>query len=201
MTPARVALTTLAVGVMALVGCSHDSVAGTPVAGTPVTTPSGPSTSISGSGGSGRPLPPRPRELNLNGVNPCTLIPPDRRAEFGLNRPPLGPDQQGKTIGCSISSQTGGLVIYADTEHPASYFLGDTAASYGAAISIEGYGAVSGYPKVVKDSVCYVKVDVAEGQNLSIIYTDRTNQGPNVLCPLVQRIAGVALDTLKAQKK
>jgi hypothetical protein len=103
--------------------------------------------------------------------------------------------------GCSFSSPTGGVGIYADPGHDAAYFLGDTLTNIGTEISVGGYPAVSGYPKTRKDSVCFIEIDVAEGQNLSVQYDDRAKRGPDALCPIAQKVALVALDALKAQKK
>lgn len=146
-------------------------------------------------------LSPRPAELKINDVDPCSLFPADRRAEFGVNQPPLGPTPKGNMTGCSFSSPTGGVGIYADPGHDAAYFLGDTLSNIGTEISVGGYPAVSGYPKTRKDSVCFIEIDVAEGQNLSVQYDDRAKRGPDALCPIAQKVALVALDALKAQKK
>lgn len=104
-------------------------------------------------------------------------------------------------VDCSFSSQTGGVSIDTDTERGAHYFLGDTKSNFGVATAVADFHGVSGYPKVIKDSTCFVEIDVADGQNLSIQYNDRRRPGPEVLCPIALRVAVVALDALRAQKK
>lgn len=180
-----------------LAGCSNGSVAGSPVPSATASARSGLPTTPAGN----PTLSPRPAELKINGVDPCSLFPADRRAEFGVNQPPLGPTPKGNMTGCSFSSPTGGVGIYADPGHDAAYFLGDTLSNIGTEISVGGYPAVSGYPKTRKDSVCFIEIDVAEGQNLSVQYDDRAKRGPDALCPIAQKVALVALDALKAQKK
>jgi len=180
-----------------LAGCSSGT-----VAGEPVPAPSAGGGSSSTAAPSGQPtLPARPRELRLDGVNPCTLFPEGRRPEFEVNQPPVGPSMNGKMVDCSFSSQTGGVSIDVDTQRGAAYFLGDTKSSFGVAIAVADFPGVSGYPKAIERSTCFVEIDVADGQNLSIQYNDRRRPGPAVLCPIAQKVALVALDALKAQKK
>jgi len=133
-------------------------------------------------------------------VNPCTLFPENRRAEFGLNTPPTGPNNNGKATSCGFSSQTGGVNITTDPERGAGYFLGDTSLIHGEAVSVGDFPAVAEYTKSDQSRECFAKVDIADGQNLSIQYSDRRRPGPDVLCPIAQRVAVVALDALKAQK-
>lgn len=179
-----------------LAGCANDSVAGLP---TPLTT------AVSGAisaTNSKPPLPVRPKSLPLDGVNPCILFPADRRAEFGVTEPLVGPNVNGLETSCGGSSRTGvGVNITADRERGAAYFLGDKPLSYGEPDTVADYPAVRSYTKADKNRECFVVIDVAEGQNLSVQYSDFGRPGTDVLCPLAEKVAVVALDALKAQKK
>jgi len=182
--------------VLALSSCSNDSIAGHPVPSSTAST-----TGSSPLQPSAKPaLPPRPKELTIDEINPCALFPNARRAEFGVIRLPVGPYANGGESRCSFPSSTGSVDIATDPKHGAPYFLGDKPALRGDAVTIGDYPAVSEYTKADKDRECFVRIDVADGQNLSIQYNDSSRPGPDVLCPIAQRVALVALDALKAQK-
>lgn len=182
---------------LALAGCGSASVAGPP---TPLTNGGLSNSSTEAPNGDSK-LPPRPKELALDGVNPCTLFPEERRAEFGVNGRATGPNPNGEITSCGYSTGNGRINIVDDRQRGAVYFLGENALSHGSAVSVGDYPAVSGYVKADKDRECFTEIDVADGQNLSIQYSDNRRPGPDVLCPIAKRVALVALDALKAQKK
>src|SRR5919109_3942694 len=67
----------------------------------------GQSAPVGSSESTGIQLPPRPREVRLDGVDPCSLLTAEQRAELGLDRPPvfdLGPSRlyNGEVPLCAI---------------------------------------------------------------------------------------------------
>ncbi len=133
-----------------LSSCSNDSIAGHPV-------PSSTASTIGSSPlqPSAKPaLPPRPKELTIDGINPCAL-PNARRAEFGVIRLPVWPYANGGGSRCSFPSSTGCVDIATDPKHESSYFLGDKPALRGGAVTIGDYPAVPAYTKADKDRECF----------------------------------------------
>jgi len=195
-TVCRAGIAAVVIGV-ALSGCSKNS-----MAGRPVPSPTGADIDRSTVAPTGKQmLPSRPKELTLDGVDPCSLFPAERRADFEVDQPPVGPISDGRATRCSFSSPSGAVEIATDPERGAGYFLGDKQLVYGEEVAVGDYPAVSEYTKAGKDLDCFTKVDVANGQNLSIQYVDRRRPGPGVLCPIANKVALVALGTLKTQKK
>lgn len=161
---------------LAITGCADGAIAGAPtaVAGGTVRSSTAPLTKQT--------LPPRRRGLSLGSVNPCALFPADRRAEFGVSQPMIGPHAYGEPSSCGASSANrGGVSLAADRSRSAAYFLGDKPLSYGSLIAVADYPGVLGYTKADNSRECFGR--------------------PDVLCSIAQKVALVALDALKAQKK
>ena len=148
-------------------------------------------------------LPPRPRSFDLTMVDPCALMPPERRAEFGLDRPPVGPERDGKYIDCSISSARGpGLSISLDTGRGAAMKLTD-ASTRGPVLDrfmVNGFLVTSvagGDP----DS-CIGVVDASDGQSLDVqVINSVFERGRPRPCDLVRQWMPVIIDTLAAMQR
>lgn len=169
-----------------------------PVAGVPSPVPSAaPSTE----------LPPRPREVPVDGVDPCTLLTEEDRAALGLDQYPVldvarsGLYNGGVTQLCSIRgfrprvirmavelSVTGGIEL----------FLRPGVRSEITPIQVAGFPAVRARPTTF-DDFCDVVVDVAPGQ---VVQADVANGGgsPPIpqpeLCREAERLAGLVMANL-----
>jgi hypothetical protein len=163
-------------------------------------------------------LPPRQRELDLTGVDPCKDLLTDKQLrelvyDLGYERSPRpstsdihdGP-------GCSFSSsrprdqQTrdiGSLVGVSVTEG-AEAWLTDPARKPDKPpeiVDIEGFSAlVLPHPKLPDN--CMVVVDTAESQYLEVSSSPDTGEGTSVepYCAEAERVAGMAIQTLSASR-
>lgn len=197
-------LVLLPVLVGVVVGCAQ------PVPGTPAPVPpsaAGPATSAAPEVR----LPPRPRDVPLDGLDPCTLLTADQRAELGLDQPPVldvGPStlyNGGVTQLCSIGgfeprviavsiqlSVTGGIEL----------FLRPGVRSQITPIDVQGFPAVVAVPASLRD-FCTVVVDVAPGQAVDIQVATGGGQPPipqPELCTVAQRLAATVMDNLLARR-
>jgi hypothetical protein len=137
-------------------------------------------------------LPPRPREVRLDGVDPCSLLTPEQRAELGLGDDSLRGRSyvelfQGDVSTCTISgfkpqrvALSTGVVTSVGIER---WQAGDLAAKV-SATTVSGFPALVAMPTRFAD-YCSVEVDVANGQLLDVQFSDGGAQPPisqNELC-------------------
>lgn len=151
-------------------------------------------------------LPPRPREVRLDGVDPCSLLTAEQRAGLGFTSEPHATKPyvelfRGEVPTCTMDSSSTnptilgiGLVTSVGVER---WREGNLAAS------IEPT-AVSGFPAVLAQptqstSYCAVEVDVAAGQLLDVQLFDGGHTPPlarKELCARAERAAGEIVSTL-----
>ncbi|GAA1358054.1 DUF3558 domain-containing protein [Saccharothrix algeriensis] len=147
-------------------------------------------------------LPPRPREVPLDSVDPCGVLSADQRVLLSLDNPPSAYVERGfgNAKACTMRSNTSGNVVRF------------------ALVTVEGIGvwlsenaqvdarltAVAGFPALTVrtpglDDVCNVEVDLSEGQFLDVMFRDggnRTKVAQDVLCQGAQRAAEAAVTGL-----
>lgn len=181
----------------ALAGCSvfpvseasqtHDNSAA-PAAPTTTTT-----TSLS--------LPPRPREIPLDKVNPCAILTKDQRASLSLDTTPSPyTDTELKAKACTMRGTYSGQVarLALVTDEGADLWISDEAQDTAKVIAIVGFGALEVRTPGV-DTLCNVEVDVAKGQFLDVMFRDGGNATPlsqDDLCLGAQRVAEAAVQSL-----
>jgi hypothetical protein len=152
-------------------------------------------------------LPPRPREVRLDGVDPCSLLTEQQRAELGLDgRPlfskaPVGLYPGADVPACDISGfepravSTGiSLVTTVGIER---FTSGELAAEI-RPISVQGFPAVVAVPTRLTD-YCTVIVDVARGQLLDVQFATGGRQPPipqPQLCRDAENVAGEVMRSL-----
>ncbi|MEV0702087.1 DUF3558 domain-containing protein [Saccharopolyspora sp. NPDC050389] len=150
------------------------------------------------------PLPPRPFELALDGVDPCELLTADQRNQLGFDREPLPGSEAGfgDAATCSYRNTTAkvGARLALITTESMGVWTDDTAQVESSPVVIGGFPAL-----VIKtpglDLSCNVAVDVAELQHLDVLYRDDGGQPPSPvdqLCAGAQRVAEDALASLAA---
>jgi hypothetical protein len=178
-----------------LVGCAS------PVSGTPTPAPEDPAVTVE--------LPPRPRDVPVDGIDPCTLLTSSDREELGLDfEPVLTSSPSGLYNGgvvqlCSIRgsepairvgvllSVTGGVELFLRPRVPAVL------------TPIE----VAGFPALVADPTqftefCDVVVDTAPRQVLDVSVANGGRTPPlaeSELCLEAERIANLAMKELLAR--
>ena len=154
-------------------------------------------------------LPPRPREVRLDGVDPCSLLTPEQRAGLGLTSEPSYSSSyvalfRGQVPTCTLHSS-----------QPSSVILGiGTVTTVGIerwrepdlstdlhATAIVGFPAVVAVPRQSK-AYCGVEVDVATGQLLDVQVLDGGDAPPvpqGDLCIRAEQSAGEMVRTLLAR--
>jgi hypothetical protein len=147
---------------------------------------------------------PRPRELPLDGVDPCALLTPAQRAELGLESSSVPyTNDVPKTAGraCSIRGY-----------EPRAIAVDFALVTANGIEAITGPGevgdeltpiTVAGFPAVLarpdNPDACFVDVDVAEGQLLDVLLGDGGREPPipqNHLCRDAVQVAELAVRTL-----
>ncbi|RRO12774.1 DUF3558 domain-containing protein [Saccharopolyspora rhizosphaerae] len=188
----------LGLGALALTGCGLWQSAPTADTAPPPPPPPAPTTSAPTS------PPPRPFDIGLDGVDPCTLLTPDQRYQLGFDREPL-PDSDagfGNAATCSYRNTTAkvGARLALITTEGMRVWTDDTAQVEATPIVVHGFPAL-----VIKtpglDLSCNVAVDVSEGQHLDVLYRDDGGQPPppvEQLCQGAQRVAEESVRTLAA---
>ncbi|QJY49476.1 DUF3558 domain-containing protein [Pseudonocardia broussonetiae] len=153
------------------------------------------------------PLPPRPRDIDIRNVDPCSLLTASQRADLGLEgepnydvaRSPLfeGPEPACTTRGYEPLTVAVGVALPYDG-------LGiDAFAAYRvrsevSVIDVQGFPAVQAVQPGPMTS-CTVVVDLAPGQALNVQYRDGGAQPPvpvDALCPGARDVADGAMLTL-----
>jgi Protein of unknown function (DUF3558) len=158
-------------------------------------------------GPAGLALPPRPREVRVDGVDPCSLLTVAQRKDLGLDgRPVLAANKSALYNGavvplCSIvGNEPRAIIIGVSVVTSAGLDLwtaGKLAADV-RPVQVERFPAVIAVPTRFND-FCNVIVDVAPGQLVDIQAGDggRKPPIPQVeLCGAAQQAAGEAIGTL-----
>jgi hypothetical protein len=158
-------------------------------------------------GGAGVDLPPRPQEVRLDGIDPCSLLTEEQRAELGLDgRPvfsqaPVGLYPGAEVPACDMRgfeprAVTTGISIVT-TIGIERFTAGELDAEI-RPITVEGFPAVVAVPSRFTD-YCTVVVDVAAGQLLDVQFATGGRQPPipqQQLCRDAEVVAGEAMKTL-----
>ncbi|MHA6627860.1 DUF3558 domain-containing protein [Pseudonocardia sichuanensis] len=152
-------------------------------------------------------LPPRPREVRLDGVDPCSLLTEEQRAELGLDGRPVfsqapvglypgadvpvcairGFEPRAVTVGVS-------LVTSAGIER---FAAGELAAEI-RPVTVQGFPAIVATPARFTD-FCTAVVDVAPGQLLDVQVATGGRQPPipqPQLCRDAEVVAGEVMASL-----
>ncbi|WP_158228334.1 DUF3558 domain-containing protein [Pseudonocardia sp. MH-G8] len=160
-----------------------------------------------GSPGGGIELPARPREVRLDGVDPCSLLTEQQRVELGLDGRPVstrdrvglyegtevplctvrGFEPRAVTVGVSLVGSVG-----------IERFTSGELATDLQQVTVQGFPAVVAVPTRFTD-YCTVIVDVAAGQLLDVQYGTGGQQPPipqMQLCRDAETVAGAAMMTL-----
>jgi hypothetical protein len=151
-------------------------------------------------------LPPRPQDVRLDGVDPCSLLTPAQRAELGLDGRPsfdVGPSQlyEAEVPACVIRGSEPrevfvgvNLVTTAGIER---FTSGDLAAEV-RPVQVRGFPALVVVPTRFT-TYCTVIVDVAPGQLIDAQFSDGGGRPPvpqPQLCQDVEALADAVMATL-----
>ncbi|MHA6784935.1 DUF3558 domain-containing protein [Pseudonocardia saturnea] len=185
--------------VAVLTGCSAPVVsAPSPVPATPA-----PSTSAAPA----VELPPRPREIRVDDLDPCTLLTAEQRAELELDREPVldvAPSgfYGGVTQLCSVRrlEQPGyRMAVQLSVTAGVEAWLRPGVPADVAPIDVQGFPAIEVRSRLLSD-ICTVAVDVAPGQVLDVLISNGGETpvaSQDRLCELARQAAGLAMTTLQ----
>jgi hypothetical protein len=188
------------VGVVLLVGGC------TTIAGQP--SPANPTGGAS-AGANGIELPPRPREVRLDGVDPCELLTEEQRAELGLDGRPVfdsAPSDlyQGEVPACVIrGSDPREVSVAVNVVTSAGVERFTTSREMAAElrpVQVRGFPALVVVPTRFND-YCTVVVDVAPGQLIDAQFGDGGGRPPvpqPQLCQGAEALAKAVMATLLA---
>ncbi|MEU5691109.1 DUF3558 domain-containing protein [Actinosynnema sp. NPDC020468] len=145
------------------------------------------------------PGPPRPSEIRLDGVDPCTVLSPDQLRQLSLDLPPSGYVESGfgNAKACSIRSGISGNVVRLAlvTVEGVGVWLDENAQVDARPLTIAGFPAMTVRTPGL-DQLCNVEVDVANGQFLDVMFRDGGNAQKlpqDALCLGAQRAAEAAV--------
>ncbi|GLZ35647.1 hypothetical protein Lesp02_78340 [Lentzea sp. NBRC 105346] len=144
-------------------------------------------------------LPPRPKDIALDRLDPCQILDASQRKQLNLDNPPSPYVEPsfGNAKACTIRSNTSANVarLALVTASGVDVWLSDNAQVDRKISAINGYAAITVRTPDL-DDVCNVEVDVAEGQFLDVMFRDGGNTPPTQqdhLCLGAMRVAEFAL--------
>jgi hypothetical protein len=151
-------------------------------------------------------LPPRPREVRLDDVDPCAVLTPEQRIALSLDSPPSPYVETsfGNAKACTMRSGISGNVVRLAlvTVEGVGVWLSENAQVHVQQTAIAGFpGLIVRTPGM--DHVCNVEVDVAEGQFLDVMFRDGGNETAakqDTLCQGAQRVAEAAVAGLRQRR-
>ncbi|MDN5931348.1 MAG: DUF3558 domain-containing protein [Pseudonocardia sp.] len=152
-------------------------------------------------------LPPRPRDISLEGLDPCTLLTEPQRAEIGLTTPPKLTEARSGVFNGDIELCTAGgyepvaisVGVTVVTTRGIEVFTGDGVAATVTPIEVRDFPGVRLVPP--RPGYCTAVLDVAPGQLIDVQFRDGGNDetiATPVLCDGAERVAGMVMDTLLA---
>ena len=204
----------LAAAIIAMGGCTSTE-PGTAQTATPDGGSSGPAPGTITTAQPGQPtvaIPPRPKALPLDNVEPCTLFDSNAQKQLQISEAPesrVSTDVY-KAKQCMLN------VVTEDVDY--SYFVSAiTTEGIGAwldgqrvivakLVSVEGYAAVDYYPKGTGPSNgnggCATSVDVADGQQLDVSMQPfgHTGFSQDQECQMTEKAAALAVSTLQSAR-
>jgi hypothetical protein len=148
-------------------------------------------------------VPDRPKDLSLDGVDPCSLFTAAQLAELGVDGKPAPgkSDDQFDAPLCSLDGpQTEPYYSYdvlVITDLGVETWLTGRRNVDSWLVDVGGYPAVDFKTKGVEDRDCSTTVDVAEGQQLMVNQFPLSDVNYEQLCQLSEKAAAMALQTLQ----
>jgi hypothetical protein len=200
---ARLAVALLVVGLVA--GCTT-SEAGVPVPGDPTTGSSSDSGSTDAPGSSATEIPPPPKDLSLDGLDPCTLFTDAQQAQLGIDDFRTGVSG-GTTIykdmkNCALDKEKAepfySFDVVAVTNVDVDYWINQPHNVDVTLISIGGYPAAEFKTKGTEGADCAVALGVAKNQHLHVEFVPLSEDyEQDQLCQRSEQAAEMALQTLQ----
>ena len=170
--------------------------------------PADPPTTESAASPTTVPLPPRPQDVPIDDVDPCTLLTREQRAELQLDRPPQPRREPsllypGNVSWCSIGGTEPAISVSISVVTTAGieFWTSGQAAADIQPVEVAGFPALVAKSLTLDDG-CNVLVDVAPRHLLDIQSRSAGADPPipvNRLCRDAERAANLVMDTLLSQ--
>ncbi|MGH3879711.1 MAG: DUF3558 domain-containing protein [Actinophytocola sp.] len=152
-------------------------------------------------------IPPRPRELSLEGVKPCSLLTPTQlgqlRSQLQLDNPPrsyTSTDAHYKAPTCGLEQSREPFdaidLMVVTSEGAESWLTGDRNVDAWL-VSVGGFPAVDYKIKGSEDVECVTALDVADGQQMIVDFIPLERRDYKELCQVTEQVAAMALQTLQ----
>ncbi|MGQ0775980.1 MAG: DUF3558 domain-containing protein [Pseudonocardiales bacterium] len=152
-------------------------------------------------------LPPRPREIDLTGVDTCTLLTPAQQRQLGIDRAPVASadtDGYGNPY-CHYSkfgsSPRFSYAVKVVTQEDATVYLTGERDVTARVVLAATFPAVENYPPLGERG-CFVDVSTKDGQYLDVQYSESTGSTDTtaVACEKARVAAELAMQTLLTQR-
>lgn len=152
------------------------------------------------------PVNPRPRDVRIDGVDPCSLLTPAQRTQLGLNQPPqfLPGDTKGDRAICSWRGDKPRAVAASLAVHTAGgiEIFDTTSNTTSSRMTVRDFPAVliklGGRPEF-----CTVAIDISPGEALGVQFADYGLKPPipqDRLCSDAQHVSDLVIDNLLTQR-
>ncbi|ONI82347.1 hypothetical protein ALI22I_40280 [Saccharothrix sp. ALI-22-I] len=141
----------------------------------------------------------RPKTINIEGMDPCTLATDAQRAEVGLNLPPKQDPEPGRP-GCSMSREdrTYSVGIYLDSTKGIETYT-DPPRPNVTTLQVGGFPAVLLESTTALGLACSVIIDVSDGQLVDVQAHSLGETNVPALCRVAQPLAGAVVANLMSK--
>jgi hypothetical protein len=199
--PLLAALALLA-GCASLAGCA-ETTAGSATAGDRDPATGGPSTTGSATTGPEKPTSGskapvnRPKAIDVKGVDPCATLTEAQRAQFAAVRPRPDTSSVFGAPTCDFfrDDRKWGFRVTAVTTTGVEWYTDGGFDVEPEALQVGGFPAVLGRAPA-EDQVCFLGVDVSDGQMVDVQVSSFEGVPSDELCLLAPQIAGAVVETL-----
>lgn len=151
-------------------------------------------------------LPQRPREIKLDGLNPCELWTPNQLSQLLVKADPVGGGSQENSAGYPVctyrtpfqSDLDLGFSATAVLDLDATVFLGDSTRAETTVVDVVGFPAVQETSDPNDGSPCKLAVSTSPGQHLQIRAETRPGEySVEQACDITMKAATFAVQTLQ----
>ena len=155
-------------------------------------------------------LPPRPRDVRIDGVDPCSLVTPAQRVALGLEDRASPFDDQSRLYGGNVPScqlwrpapRHATIALGIVTTAGIDLFASGSLDADVRAVQVRDFPAVVAVPRRYKD-YCSVEIDVAPGQLIDVQYGDVALPPPvpqDELCRDAEQLSAAVIETLLTRR-
>lgn len=150
-------------------------------------------------------FPPRPQELSMTGLDPCSVLTSTQRTQLGVGEGSLHQLRSRQGQVCMWvrfpEEPQDSYSVATDPGQGADYAIASTSGAR--ILSVSGYGAIETQLSTAQPNThCLLLVDVAQGQNLWVQYDYDGSAVPmtrDLACEKARNAAGMAVETLREQ--